>query len=220
MDIKFSCSSPECQQHIVVDDSAAGRWLKCPSCGKPQRVPGKPSQSLYEGLLREAKARAAALDRAQNAAALPTRLSRRILRMLIGWTAGAALLGISTLGLHIGASAKLPKNFNAMLEDVCSVGDFRYAPWSNHAGTKLLYARNAENGVGVFLVDLYSLQQSQLNLVSSLVPSRSVSAMVLGQERVTWSAAQTTLSNTGLPMTMVPWFVLEVVDRVETTLQL
>jgi hypothetical protein len=52
------------------------------------------------------------------------------------------------------------------------------------------------------------------------LPARRVSAMVLGQERVTWLPARATLSWTGLPITMVPLVVVEAVDTVEVTLQL
>jgi gamma-carbonic anhydrase len=60
----------------------------------------------------------------------------------------------------------------------------------------------------------------------ALLPSSSVSAMVLGQETVTRLAARATLSCTGLPMTMVPVFIADSAtreappDTVEVTVQL
>ena len=43
MKIKFDCN--HCSKHLSVDESAAGKRAKCPSCGKPLLVPSKPSQS-------------------------------------------------------------------------------------------------------------------------------------------------------------------------------
>ena len=54
----------------------------------------------------------------------------------------------------------------------------------------------------------------------AMLPSRNVSAMVLGHDKVTWLPLRATLSCTGSPMTMVPLFVTEAVDTVEVTLQL
>jgi hypothetical protein len=45
-DIRFTCRTPACGQHIVVDVSEAGRAVKCPACGRPQRVPGDPPKPL------------------------------------------------------------------------------------------------------------------------------------------------------------------------------
>ena len=52
------------------------------------------------------------------------------------------------------------------------------------------------------------------------LPSRRVSAMVLGQERVTWLPARAMPSRMGLLMTMLPLTVAEAVDTVAVTLQL
>lgn len=39
MAIKFNCSNPECRQRISVDESMAGRSLRCPACGLELKVP-------------------------------------------------------------------------------------------------------------------------------------------------------------------------------------
>ena len=53
----------------------------------------------------------------------------------------------------------------------------------------------------------------------ALLASSSVSAMVFVQETVTWPAVLTTLSCTGLPMTIVPLLTVEAVDTVDVTVQ-
>ncbi|MGH7237906.1 MAG: hypothetical protein ACREGF_05205, partial [Candidatus Saccharimonadales bacterium] len=52
--IKFTCSSPECGQHIVVDVSEAGRFVRCPSCNKPTQVPGDPPKPFVQPVEKKA----------------------------------------------------------------------------------------------------------------------------------------------------------------------
>ena len=56
----------------------------------------------------------------------------------------------------------LPRHFHEMLEEICSLGPLRLAPVVNPERTRLVYARNVENGVGIYLVDLNSLQSRRL----------------------------------------------------------
>jgi hypothetical protein len=39
MDIVFNC--PNCQQELVVDETAAGQEIECPSCGEMQTIPAE-----------------------------------------------------------------------------------------------------------------------------------------------------------------------------------
>jgi len=165
-DIKFNCSNPDCGQHIVVDVSESGRFVKCPSCGKPLQVPGPPPKPTFSRLPEK-----------ETPKILPMPTQRPLLsafkRLLLGWGMGAALFAILIIGLHLRSSAALPKNFNAMLNEISSIGTFRAAPIANHAGTELLYARETTNGLGFFIVDLATLQRHQIGLIDKPVGSPS-----------------------------------------------
>ena len=43
-DLKFSC--PECQQHILVDDEAAGVQIDCPTCRSTLVIPAKAADTV------------------------------------------------------------------------------------------------------------------------------------------------------------------------------
>ena len=88
-------------------------------------------------------------------------------RLFLGWGIGAILFGILLAALHIHSSAALPGNFDAVLNEVCSIGNIRGAPVANHDGTALLYARETPKGLGIFLEDLDTLQRIQIGLVDT-----------------------------------------------------
>ncbi len=91
----------------------------------------------------------------------PYSFGKRLRRLLIGWAVGAALCGVLIGALQLRLWASLPRDFNAMQEEVGAVGDFRLVPWANHDNSELMYARNLSNCLGSFLVDLGSLKQTR-----------------------------------------------------------
>jgi hypothetical protein len=90
-------------------------------------------------------------------------------RLLLGWGIGVVLFGILLAALHIRSLAALPKNFGIMLNEVCSVGNIRGAPFASHDGAKLLYARETPKGLGFFIEDLHTLQRHQIGLVDKTI---------------------------------------------------
>jgi predicted esterase len=157
MDVKFSCT--DCQQHIAIDESCAGRWLKCPACGKIVKVPGERKESISAEIIRSIPAKPEIITPATPTVRKPLHPMQRL---LAGWALGAALLGLFVLGLHLSAWASLPKNFNARLNEIYKNGEIRDAAVVNQDNTQLVYARNVEKGVGIFLVDLVSLKHKEI----------------------------------------------------------
>jgi hypothetical protein len=158
--IKFNCSNPECGQHMVVDVSEAGRFVRCPSCDKPLQVPGDPPKPIVS----EPPSRRTQ-KKEQNPVSVITRKSGPVsplLRLLCGWGIGAALCGLVIGGLHLRAWAALPKHLDAILDETYFHGEILSAPVENHAGTRLIYVRTIEGGVGVFMVDLRTLERAQI----------------------------------------------------------
>lgn len=163
MDIKFNCSNPACQQRIAIDVSEAGRILKCPSCGKSLQVPGSPAKPDFSGRLprTEAEKRISPAPREAHWLLSLTPFKR----LLLGWWLGAALFALLIAGLQLRSLAALPWHFNAMLREISSIGAFRGAPLVNHSGTRLIYARETENGISLFLMNLAT---SQCHLVGAV----------------------------------------------------
>jgi len=67
-----------------------------------------------------------------------------------------------------------------MLQEISSVGAIRYAPVANAERTKLLYARNVEDGIGIFLVDLRTQQRQRLEFVKSPEPDSTELVRLVG----------------------------------------
>jgi hypothetical protein len=93
-------------------------------------------------------------------------ISKRF-RRCIWWGTGIASGALLILGLQLWSRPKLPNHFEQILKEICSIGDFRFAPIVNHAGTQMLYARNGEKGVEIYLLNLTTLERKLLALVSA-----------------------------------------------------
>jgi dipeptidyl aminopeptidase/acylaminoacyl peptidase len=168
MHIKFNCSNPDCQQHLAIDESFAGQSLRCPACGASVQVP-KPAEKLLstagsnEEILRLQQPQPPVLRIRTRHYFFPME------RLLLGWGTGVVLFGILLAGLYIRSRAALPRHFDTMLNEVCSVGNIRGAPVASPDGTELLYARETSKGLGIFLEDLQTLQRKQIGLVNKTV---------------------------------------------------
>jgi hypothetical protein len=97
-----------------------------------------------------------------------------------GWGLGAAILGLlmGVLALHTRAS--LPRNLDAMMDEIYFHGEILIAPVINHAGTRLLYVRTVEGGVGVFLVNLDTLERKQIALAQAADAARDGAVKLFG----------------------------------------
>jgi dipeptidyl aminopeptidase/acylaminoacyl peptidase len=168
MDIKFNCSNPDCQQHLAIDESCAGQSLRCPACGTSVQVPEPANKPLA------AAESSAGIPSPQQSQHSVLKIRRRhyffpLERLLLGWGAGVILFGLLLGGLYIRSQSALPKHFDKMLDEICSVGNIRGAPVASPDGTELLYARETPKGLGIFLEDLQMLQHKQIGLVDKTV---------------------------------------------------
>jgi dienelactone hydrolase len=173
MDLKFSCGN--CGQHLAIDESCAGRWIKCPACDKPARAPGERVESLSKELAAEhAVVRKvgtqAAVEQLTGQESRWKVLSSRhpwlapLQRVAAGWGVGALILALLFLGANLFVEAALPKGFSSKLTEAYRVGELREQLGVNHAGSALLYGRNLERGEGVFILNLTTLKSQRLGL--------------------------------------------------------
>jgi len=174
MAIEFNCSNPACQRHIAVDVSEAVHIVKCPYCGKFEQVPGSPAKPDFHGQLPQTKA--------EKHIPPASRVAHWVLsltpfkRLLLGWGLGAALFTL----LIAGQQLRLPWHFNAMAREISSIGAFRVAPLVNHSGTKLIYARETEDGIGLFLMNLATRQCHLVGAVDRAVSIPDNSFKLIG----------------------------------------
>lgn len=176
--IKFICSNEGCGQHMVVDVSEAGRFVRCPSCGKMSQVPGSPPKPIISERSSPTP-REKPGSPAQKRRPLPPVLVP-FKRLLFGWGAGAALCILVIGGFYLHSWAALPPHLQAMLEETYFHGEILTAPAINHAETALLYVRTVETGAGVFLVNLATLQRTQIALGKAADRTRSGSIKLFG----------------------------------------
>jgi predicted esterase len=162
--VKFNCSNLECAQHIIVDVSETGRFVKCPACGKATQVPGPKPKSLISVPISEDKKISSASKNSQKKA-LPISL---LMRLLYGWSFGAALFGLLIGGFYLRAWALMPKHLNTTLDEIFSNGRILDAPVVNNSGSMLLFAQEIPNGVGVFLENLTTLKRTQIQSMKTV----------------------------------------------------
>jgi hypothetical protein len=171
--IKFKCSHAGCLHLITVDSSQAGRWLKCPRCGRPAHVPGSRVESVLDTVLVEAvPVGTKTLIPLPEASPemLPGGTVPRLWRLVKGWGLAVAILGLLLGLLALRSRASLPRNLNAMMDEIYFHGEILAAPVINHAGTSLVYLRTVKGGVGVSLVNLNTLERRQIALENSPRP--------------------------------------------------
>src|SRR5579862_1444039 len=168
-EIKFYCVG--CGQHILVHVSEIGRFIRCPSCNQGQQIPGSPSKPVElarEGLKQLLSEQQPGLQTSQN-------IFQRIcsssyphpwLRLSLGWSCGLVIFLCVIAGSYVKAWAAVPKKVYEVSREVYLKGDIRDAPVENSSGTLLMYAQDIKAGLGVFLVDLDSLQRFQIGTVN------------------------------------------------------
>jgi Tol biopolymer transport system component len=157
--IRFNCSEADCGQHIVVDISESGRYVKCPTCDKPLQVPGPPPKSLAS--TPAARTEIARVSPRVRGPVAP------LWRLIYGWGIGAALFGLLAGGFYIRARAVMPKHLTSISNEIFADGRIWDAPVENHDGSRMLFAQDLKNGLGVFLVDLSTLKRTQIKLEES-----------------------------------------------------
>lgn len=188
--IRFNCSNPGCGQHIVVDVGEAGRFVRCPSCDKTMQVPGSPPKSFLSGqtitLPTYASASSAkktpfpapAGERRTGILKMPVVLG--VWRLLKGWVVGAAISGLLVAGVYVRSSTAVPRNLDAMADEIYFTGELRDAPVVSHDTTELLCARDVKTGVGVFLIDLTSPGYTELTRIDAADQARDRAFKLIG----------------------------------------
>jgi hypothetical protein len=101
-------------------------------------------------------------------------------RLLFGWGVGAALCILAIGGLYFRSWAALPPHLEALLEETYFHGEILTAPAINNEETALLYVRTVETGAGVFLVNLATLERTQIALGKAADRARSGSIKLFG----------------------------------------
>ena len=131
-DIRFNCTNPSCQQHIVVDVSEAGRFVKCPGCQKTLRVPGDPPKSVVPPPVTTSKSgpevRAEQVEKSRYAP---------LWRLCWGWGIGAVLSGILFLAFHWRTASALPPNLEDMAQEIHEV----FYPATNRPPVQRIFSK-------------------------------------------------------------------------------
>src|SRR5687767_5195527 len=89
-------------------------------------------------------------------------LNRRLL-----W-GGLAIFLFALIGWLVVSSQIRNQHFEAILNEICSVGEFRKAPVVNHSNSMLCYARNEEKGLGIYQMDLKTLSSLRVNQINNV----------------------------------------------------
>ena len=159
METKIQCTNPACQQKLVVDETYWGRSFHCPACGTLLHLPAAtPHPRLPQSPVRMPLPEET-----------PAPLRVRLLRLGLGWSAGAVaflvLMGVLHVHrqlLQIGAATDVDKLAGEL---AAPGGLLDLAPVANHQGNRLLYARETGQGVGLFLANLALLERKPIEVV-------------------------------------------------------
>jgi dipeptidyl aminopeptidase/acylaminoacyl peptidase len=162
-DIKFNCPHADCAQHIVVDVSEAGRFLRCPACGKPAQVPGDPPKSIGAGLTYKPKA-----TEPTDAPPAAHPVWSPFKRLFVGWGVGAAVAAAVFGGLQWRANEKIPAKLGKIADEIYWHGAVRGAPVEDHVGKALLYLQDAGNDLEVWRVSLTTLERKRIASLDGL----------------------------------------------------
>ena len=161
-DIKFNCTNPACGQHVVVAVSEAGRFIRCPSCDMTLQIPGAPPAPVTSPATAPAGEQRVPLA-PEKTKEEPVLLSP-VKRWLCGWGVALAVVCFLTGALAVQQQFVLPKDFEAMADELFAAGEFRAGPFVNDEDTRLVYARNAKEGGGIYLADPRSQQSTLLTV--------------------------------------------------------
>ncbi len=180
MDLRLQCENPACRQRVVLDAAQVLQDFPCPKCGQLLHVPANGGTDKT-GTLAQG-------DQDSNWHDIFKKWSCWAKRAGIGWAMGAALFGLLLGLLKLWHWQQLPGKTRVVLDELCAVGEFRGAPVSNHAGDKILYARNEERGVGIYMLEVPLRQSHQVELIDAVEHSEFEFFMLHG-----WSPDDQTL---------------------------
>ncbi len=150
--ITFSCENPSCGCVLYAEPSQVHHVIKCTHCGTKALVPDPLGPKLDDKYLWELPFRERLRTRMRQ-------LYERVCALIERIPAGGAVLiwTIVFMGAWlIIAAPSVPLNFGAVLDEIASVGEIHRVPYSNHDGSRILYARTTEKGVGVYLYEVGS----------------------------------------------------------------
>ncbi|MCD6052498.1 MAG: hypothetical protein K0Q55_3916, partial [Verrucomicrobia bacterium] len=140
--MRYLCQNPDCDQ-------------------KPLRLPGpgeEPPQCPTCGTALHPDRRLTVIDRIIHAAAEGLKEER------LGWT---VLLTVACITLSVAVWNWFfwPQDYERILREVTAVGEFRKSPVASPNGEQLLYARNGDSGVGIYLSRRGSASSRQLESI-------------------------------------------------------
>jgi len=103
----------------------------------------------------------------------------RMFHLLVGWSIGVVLFILLAWSLNAGKMGPQPYLFKHLDEIVGEVtapgGLLDIAPVSNNKGTLLLYARNVDKGIGLYLANLAAYERKQIEVApAARVPPRFI----------------------------------------------
>jgi predicted esterase len=138
-----------------------GSWIECPQCGSKTYAP----KDLAE--LSATKEVPKAKIKGNDFYPRLFRLLGPVRRVPVGvWV---LLLVIAVVGWrYLDARPKLPKNFDQILDEICSVGEIYRVPVVNNASTLMWFARASSNGVGIYRTDIRTGERKQMFEVDEL----------------------------------------------------
>ena len=147
--IAFTCENARCGCVLYAEAEQAHHVVKCSKCGHKTLVPDPLGLKLDDKYLWELPFRERMVRGARVVWEGWLRLVERVP------AGGLVLLGtIAFMGVWlIVAAPSVPLNFGAVLDEIASVGEIHRVPLSNHDGSRLLYARTTERGLGVYLFE-------------------------------------------------------------------
>ena len=147
--ITFNCENPKCGRVMFAEPSQARHVLKCGSCGTNVTVPSLEPRKKHD------------------VSPLEMFVSRLRFRWLVRFnrwqrltdripTGGVVLLWtiVFMCGWLIVAAPSLPLNYRTVLAEIAAVGEIHRVPYSNSDGSKILFARTTERGIGIYLQEM------------------------------------------------------------------
>ena len=147
--ITFHCDNEKCGRVMFAEPSQARHVLKCGSCGTNVTVPSlelRPRKDISLLGLYLSRLSSRWILRVNRWQRFTDRIPTGAVVLL--WTV------IFMSGWLIVAAPDLPFNYRTVLAEIASVREIHRVPYSNSDGSKLLFARTTERGIGIYLQEM------------------------------------------------------------------
>ena len=101
-------------------------------------------------------------------------------RLIFGWCLNGFGIAVAIGVIHLRLAIALPAHFSSKLDEITAIGTFRDLPVGSQTGTKLLYAREFDRGVGFFVKDLNTMNQRRFGAMDDSLSTPDSAFRLIG----------------------------------------